>query len=48
MAHFVAKSGPFGRFGVVRRTTAPPWLRAWVNVIGQKLWVAQVKSVDFM
>ena len=28
LAHFVAKSAPFGRFWVMRRTPAPPWLRA--------------------
>ncbi len=30
LAHFVAKSEPFGRFGVVHHT--PPWLRAWQGV----------------
>ena len=28
LANFVTESGPFGRFGGVRRTPAPPWLRA--------------------
>ena len=31
LAHFVAKSGPFGRFVRVRHTPAPPWLRACYN-----------------
>ena len=29
--HFVAKSGPVGRFGGVHHTPAPPWLRAWFS-----------------
>ena len=31
-AHFVAKSGSFGRFEGVHCTPAPPWLRAWTGL----------------
>ena len=31
LAHFVAKSGPFGRFGGCVAPPAPPWLRACIG-----------------